>query len=106
MHREYDHDWDVIDELYGHYESDTRVLDPIKPNNVSEKITDNYKQSGTDIVLEETISTSISEAETDRGLSRLKRLFVSCPDCAGMVKPFQFNQDMAIFMCQNKKVKQ
>jgi hypothetical protein len=105
MQREYDEDWDVFDELYSHYESNGHVLDPIKMSNVSEKITDHYKQSGTDIVPEETISTSVSEAEKESEPFRVKRTYARCPDCSGVIQPFQFNYEMAIFMCKNKKVK-
>jgi len=55
-------------------------------------------------VPEEIISTSISDIEVDCGLLRPTLTRLSCPECTGRVKAFQFNQEMAVFMCENTQV--
>jgi len=56
-------------------------------------------------VPEEIISTSISDLEVDFGLLRPTMTRLSCPECTGRVKAFQYNQEMAVFMCENTQVK-
>ena len=52
---------------------------------------------------EENISTSISDIE-DQGLVKPNMPTLACPECLSKVKAFQYNGEMAMFMCQNIQV--
>ena len=54
--------------------------------------------------LEENVSTSISDMELQVRLMKPKITRLSCPECSDKVKAFQYNQEMAVFMCENTKV--
>ena len=47
---------------------------------------------------------SISDIEVDQGLAKPNMPALACPECLSKVKAFQYNDEMALFMCQNIQV--
>ncbi len=56
-------------------------------------------------VLEDIISTSISDAGLELGIMKPARARLSCPECQSKVKSFQYNCQEAVYMCENVKVR-
>lgn len=56
--------------------------------------------------IEEVISTSHSEFEVEKIVkAKVQGNLLDCPKCGNSIKPFQYKEGMAIFMCSSAEVK-
>lgn len=94
-----DIDWELFDDFAA--KQNYMALDHnISYPSSSRKGIDHYEINGP----EENISTSISDIEQDQGIVKPNMPALACPECLNKVKAFQYNDEMAMFMCQNIQV--
>lgn len=94
-----DIDWDLFDNFVVKQNYMTLDQNPSHPTSAVKGV-DHYEINGP----EENISTSISDIEVDQGIIRPNMPALACPECLSKVKAFQYNDEMAMFMCQNIQV--